>query len=160
MVRMLCRRSASFDQNNPQVLGHGHEQFAEILGLLGLAAGELQVGQLGDAIDQLGDLFPEQLGHLAVIGLGVLDRVMQQGGDNRRIIQTLFGQDGGDGYGMGKIGLAGMAELPFMHLPAKIIGTGDALGICLGVVVADQRNQVVSRNHPVRTFVFRAYPWP
>ena len=48
------------DQNHPQVLGHRHEQLAEILRLLGLAAGKLQVGQLGDAIDQHRHLFAER----------------------------------------------------------------------------------------------------
>jgi hypothetical protein len=104
------------DEDHAQILGHRHEQLAEVLGLLGLAAGQLQVGQLGHAVDQLGDSVPNSLGDLGIGALGVLDRVVQQRGDDRGVVQPLFGQDGGDGDGMGEIGLAGMAGLPFVHL--------------------------------------------
>ena len=67
------------DQNHAQVLGHRHEQFAEIFRLFGFAAGQLQVGQLGNAVDQHRDLVTEFFGHHAIAGLGVFDGVVQQG---------------------------------------------------------------------------------
>ncbi len=39
------------DQDHPDVLGHRQQQLAEILGLGSLGRGQLQLRQLGDAID-------------------------------------------------------------------------------------------------------------
>ena len=47
-------------QDHPQILGHRHEQLAEILGLLGLGIRQLQIGQLGHAIDQIGHFAPNR----------------------------------------------------------------------------------------------------
>ena len=131
------------DKDDPQVLGHRHEKLAEILRLLGLDAGKLQVRQLGDAIDQPGHLVAKFLRDLAIGRLGVLDGVMQQGGDDRRVIQPLFRQDGGHGNRMAEIGLARMPELPFMHGRPIGIGVPQALYVCLRIVVADQLDQIV-----------------
>ncbi len=65
------------DQDHPQILGHRHEQLAEVLGLLGLGRGQLELGQLGDAVDEVGDLGAEPLGQLGIARARVLDRVVQ-----------------------------------------------------------------------------------
>ena len=100
------------DEDHPKILRHGHEQLAEVFGLLRLGRGQLQVGQLGDAIDQFGDLFAKQLGDLGIGGFGVFNGVVQQGGDDGGIIKLLFGQDGGDGNRMGEIGFTRLAHQP------------------------------------------------
>jgi len=130
------------DQNDAQVLGHGHKQLAEILGLLGLVAGQLQIGQLGHPIDQHRHLVAKAFFNLAVGRFGVFDRVVQQGCDDRGVIQTLFGQDRGHSHGMRKIGFARFAELPVMHIQPIGIGPGNAVDVGLGIVVADQSNQI------------------
>ena len=77
---------------------------------------------------------------------------MQQRGDDRSIIQTHFGQDGGNSNGMGEIGFPRLTELTIMHPLAIIIGQTDQVFVCLGVIVADQRDQVfdIDLRHPVR----------
>ena len=45
------------DQNDTQIFGHRHEELAEVFGLLGLKAGQLDVGQLGDPVHQHRHLF-------------------------------------------------------------------------------------------------------
>ena len=133
---------SELNQNDPQILGHRHKELAEILGLFGLPAGELQIGQFGDAIHQFGHLFAKTACHLFIRGLGVFDGVMQQRSDNGGIIQALFSQQSGDSHGMRKIGLAGVAELTLMHLFTIGKGLGDFFGIRFRIVVADQSNQV------------------
>jgi len=135
------------DQDHPQILGHRHEQLAEILGLLGLGRGELQVGQLGDAIDQVGHVIAELRRDVLPGRASILDRVVQKRGDDGRIVQPHFREDRGDGDGMGEIGLAGMAVLPFVHPAAIVIGRADQLCIGAGVIVADQRDQVFDVDH-------------
>ena len=134
-------------QDHPQVLRHRHEQLAEVLRLLVLRRGQLQVGQLGDPVHQFGDLMPEQAIDLGIGGFGVLDRVVQKGGDDRRIIQILLGQNRGHRHRMREIGLARLAELPFMHLDAVIIGAADQGRVAPRVIVADKRDQVFDVDH-------------
>jgi hypothetical protein len=67
------------DQDHPDVGGHRHHHLAVVLGLALVAALERDLGQLGDAVDELGDLVAEPLPDLVEAGAGVLDRVVQQG---------------------------------------------------------------------------------
>ena len=138
------------DQNDAQILGHGHEQLAEVFRLLGLGRGQLQVGQLGDAIDQLGHFDPEQARHLGIGRLRVFDGVVQQGRDDGGIVQPLFGQDGGNRNRMREVGLAGLAGLAFVHLQAIGIGPPDQVLIRARIVIADEGDQVFDVDHPRR----------
>jgi hypothetical protein len=130
------------DQDHPQILGHGDQQLTEVLGLLGLGGRKLQVGQLGDAVDQFGDLGAEQPRDLAIGRLGVLDGVVQKRRGDGGVIQPHLGQDGRHRHRMGEIRLARMARLAAMHLLGVGIGPAQQIGIAGGVVVAHQRNQV------------------
>ena len=49
------------DQQHADVVGDRQHQLAEILRLLGALGEEFQLGQLGDAVDQVGDLVAEIL---------------------------------------------------------------------------------------------------
>ena len=60
----IVQAVGQFDQNHPQIARHGDQQFAEVLGLLGLGGGQLKVGQLGDTIHQFHDFRAEQTFHL------------------------------------------------------------------------------------------------
>ena len=135
------------DQDHPQVLRHRHEQLAEVFGLLRFGVGQLQVGQLGDAIDQFGHFLAKQFGDLGIGGFGVFDRVVQQRRDDGGIIQLLFGQDGGDGDGMGEIRLARFAHLAFVHGRAIGIGPADQFGIGARIVVFNKGDEVFNVDH-------------
>jgi len=67
------------DQDHPDVGGHRHHHLPVVLGLPLVAALEGDPGQLGDAVDQLGDLVAELLADFPQAGGGVLDRVMEEG---------------------------------------------------------------------------------
>ncbi len=66
------------DQDHPDVGGHRHHHLAVVLSLALVAALEAHPGQLGDAVDELGDLLAELLADLLQAGAGVLDRVVEQ----------------------------------------------------------------------------------
>ena len=65
-------------QQDADVAADRQHELAEILRLLGAVRLQLEPGQLGDAIDQPGDLRPEPLLDLGRADRGVLDHVVQQ----------------------------------------------------------------------------------
>ena len=69
------------------------------------------LGQLGDAIDQLGDFIAEQLADLADVDVAVLDHVVQQAGDDRRLVELEVGEKAGHRHRVREIRVARMAHL-------------------------------------------------
>jgi hypothetical protein len=67
-----------FDQQDANVLRHRQHQLAEILGLLGVVRLQLDARELGDAVDQPGDLLAEQLADILKRCAGILDDIVQQ----------------------------------------------------------------------------------
>ena len=83
---------------------------------------KLQARKLGHPLDQLGHLFAEQLGYIGPRGAGVLDHVMQKGGDNGRRVQPVFGQDARHLDRVREIGIARGPQLRPMHAHGVDIG--------------------------------------
>ena len=66
------------DQDHPDVGGHRDHHLAVVLGLLLVAALERDAGELGHAVDELGDVVAEVLAHVLERCARVLDGVVQQ----------------------------------------------------------------------------------
>ena len=66
------------DQDDPDVRGHRDHHLAVVLRLRLVARLERQAGELGDAVDEAGDLLAERLLHLLERRRGVLDGVVQE----------------------------------------------------------------------------------
>jgi hypothetical protein len=135
------------DQDHPHIRRHRQQQLAEILGLGGFRRGQLQLGQLGDAIDQIGDLGAEQARYLLAGRRGVLDGVVQQRGDDRGIVQLQIGQDRRDFQRMAEKGLAAGALLIGMGLGAEHIGPVQQQLIGAGVVFPDPLDKFELTDH-------------
>ena len=67
-------------QHHPDVLRHGDEHLADVLGLRLFGAVEGDFLELGDARDQLADRRPEALLQVGDGKVGVLHRVVEDGG--------------------------------------------------------------------------------
>ena len=89
------------DQDHPDVGGHRHDHLAVVLGLRLVAGLEGQPGELGDAVDQPGDLLPERRRHLLQRSAGVLDGVVQQRRAQRLGVEAHAGADLGHADRMG-----------------------------------------------------------
>ena len=76
------------DQDHPDVGGHRDHHLPVVLGLLLVAAVEGDPGQLGDAVDELGDVVAEALAHVVERRGRVLDRVVQQAGTDRLRVEA------------------------------------------------------------------------
>jgi hypothetical protein len=92
------------DQQHPDIVGHGEQEFAQILGgALGFGL-RLDLRQLGDSVDQPGDRGAEALLDLFGGSDRVLDRVMQDRGRDRLVVELQVGQNARDFDRVAEIG--------------------------------------------------------
>ena len=120
---------AQLDEDDPHVLGHGHEHLAQVLHLLVLPGGILHPGELGDALHQVGDLGGEQPGDVVVGGVGVLNAVVEQGRDDGVLVQLQLVDDLRHGDGVDDIGLPAFAQLGPVVVVGIFKGRADALRV-------------------------------
>ena len=144
------------DQEHAGVVGDGEQQLAEILGLLGVPGDEVELAELGQAVDQPADLLAEHLVDVLARDRRVLDRVVQHRRHDRRVVDLELGQDRGDLERMGEIGIAGRALLAAMRLHREHIGAIQQILVGARIVAADPLDQFVLPhhrlwpNHPLR----------
>jgi hypothetical protein len=84
------------DQDDADIRGHRDHHLAVVLGLGLIARLEGQAGQLGDTVDEFGDLLAELLANLLQRRSGVLNGVVQERGAQRFGVQAHAGADLGD----------------------------------------------------------------
>ena len=134
------------DEDDPDVGGHRDHHLAVVLGLGLVARLEGDARQLGDAVDQAGDLVAELLAHLLERGAGVLDRVVQQRGAQRLGVEAHARADLGHAHRVGDEVLARLAALVGVVLAGEDEGLGDLVAVDLdgrvGRVLLDDREQV------------------
>ena len=137
-----------FHQQDTHVPGDGEDEFAQVLGLARVLGLKLQSRQLGHALDQRGDLLPEPLGDVVAGGGGVLDHIMQQGGDDGRRVQPIVGQNARHLDRMGEIGIAGGPQLRAVHLHRIDIGAVQQRLVRGGIIGAHSLDQFELAQHP------------
>ena len=146
IVRMLCSRSASLMIRHPQVAGHRHQHLAHRGGLLRLLGVELQPFELGDAVDDRGDLGAERRLDVGERDLGVFDRVVQQRGGERDLVEADVGDDAGDRQRVVDVALATAARLVTVGFRRRLVGAVDHRHRRLrmaAAVRAEQRRQLI-----------------
>ena len=109
------------DDQHARVAGHRDDHLADGLGLRRVA--QLDLVQLGDAVDEVRDLLAEVGAQLLEGVVGVLHRVVQQGRDQRGGVHAQLGEDRRDGERVGDVGVAGLALL------ARVLRVGDVVGV-------------------------------
>ena len=110
------------DEDDADVVHHGQHHLAHVFGLRLFRRGEIDLADLGDALDDVRDLLAE-LGLDLVDGdRGVFDGIVQQAGDDGRGVQLHLRQDGGDLQRMHQVRLAGLARLAFVMFQGEFVG--------------------------------------
>ncbi len=133
----------NLDDQDPVVLGQGDDQLAQRLRLGCIA--EPHLVELGHAVNDVGDLRAESLGG-GIQGIaGVLDGVVQQGGNDRGGVHPELGEDPGDRQRMGDVRIAAMSRLTGMQPVRHVIGVDDKADIGLGMVLAVHVDDVSQR---------------
>jgi hypothetical protein len=141
-----------FDQQNPDVRRHGQEEFADILRLVGEAAVELDIGDLGGALDDVGDIIAKGLAEfflrfLEVLGL--FEHPVQEARAEGGNIKAHGGQDVGDHQGVVQIGAARKPMLARVKLLGKIMGLAEQDEVFLGHVAPGPFDYCFDGNHAV-----------
>ncbi len=94
------------DQQHAHVLAHGEQELAQVFRRALVLGHLLDLGELGDAVDQPGDLGAEMLLDLLDRGERILDRIVEQRGDDGLLIELQVGHQPGDFDRMAEIGIA------------------------------------------------------
>ena len=74
----IVQAIGQFDENDPDVLGHGHDHLAEALRLTFFAAGKFQLAELGHPFHQNGDVVAEAFRHLLRCHPRIFDGIVEQ----------------------------------------------------------------------------------
>ena len=99
------------DDEDAKVLGHGDQHLAHRGRLLGLLRVELDSLELGDAIDNGGNLGTEFTFDIGHRDLGVFDRVVKECGGHGRLVEADVGHDLGHGDRVVDVALTAFASL-------------------------------------------------
>ncbi len=133
---MLCSRSASFTRIDADVVDHGEQHLADALGLALLARGEIELAQLGDAVDAAGDVVAEVLADFLERRGGVFHHVVQQAGFQAHHVHVHLGELARHQQRMDHVGLAGDALLALMALGGEAIGFFERSQVFVGAKLA------------------------
>ena len=136
-VRMLWQPVRELDEQHPDVLRHREHQLAQVLGLPGVRGLGLDLGKLGDAVHQPFHLAAEHPADIGKRGVVILDRVMQEGGDDRGAVELDVGQNPGDFERMGEIRVARGTDLVAVLDHRIDIGAVYQQFVGIGVVCPD-----------------------
>ena len=118
----VVRAVGELDQDHAQVAHHRQQHLAEVLRLRFLAILEADLVELGDAIDDLGDVVAEARGDVGLGDRRVLDDVVQDRADDGVGVQVQVGEDLRRGHRMRDVGLARDALLALVGGGAEFGG--------------------------------------
>ncbi len=149
-------------QDDADVLRHGDDHLPEILRLflfLGQRRRRGELRQLGDPIHQLRDFRAKQLGQLLGRGQRVLDRVVEQTGDDRRLVQMKLSEYSSHLQGVDEVGLPRIPKLTLMNLRRVDVSLLDRVEVWIGVVGDHPLQDVIETYHSAYSIVTGEIPW-
>ena len=135
------------DQQHAHVVGDRQQELAQVLRLLRLLGDEVELLELGQALDQRADVVAEHLVDLGAGRGGILDGVVQQGGRDGGVVELEVGQDRRHFERMREIGVAGGALLLAVRLHGVDIGAVEQRLAGVRIVALDALDQVVLPHH-------------
>ena len=134
-------------QEHADVIRHGEQELAHVLGgalALGL---RLDLRKLGDAVDQARHGRPEALLDLLVCRHRILDRVVEDGGGDRLVVEVEVGEDARHLDRVAEIRIARGALLAAVRLHREDVGAIEQRLIGIGVVAQDPIDQLILSQH-------------
>ena len=118
-----------FDDDDPDIFGHGNEHLAQVLHLGLFFAAVDDLAQAGDAVDQVCHRPAEFFFDVHIGDVGIFQTVVEQAGHDGIGIHAQFGQNARHCHRMDEIGFTAAALLALMGFFRKIIGLRDLLHI-------------------------------
>ena len=135
------------DQDDADILRHREQHLAEALGLRVLARVELDLVELRDAVDHVGDGLAERRLDLRLGDGGVLHHVVEERGGESLRVQAPLRQDAGDRQRMRDVGLAGLAELAAMSRIRELPRALDERDVRRRQVIAEVSGELRNFRH-------------
>ncbi len=135
------------DQDDADVIDHGQQHLAKILGLPLFARRELDGAELGDALDNVRDVGAEELLDALDRRLRVLDDVVEQAGGDRHDVELHVGEEIGHLERVDEVRLPGMADLSLVLERREHVRAPQQLDVGLGVGRPDLLDEVLEPNH-------------
>ena len=115
-----------FDEDNPYVLGRGHEHFPDVVGLFHFLShymiGKIQASDFRDSVHQTGHFIAELRLQVLFGQRGIFQDIMQQSRRTGHGIETNGRKILGHGEAVNNIMVAGLTHLPMMGLVGNAIG--------------------------------------
>ncbi len=108
---------------------HREQHLAERFGLRFFAAFKMDLVELGDAVDDFGDIITEAFREIFLGDRRVFDDVVKDGGNNGVGVKPQIGKHFGSGDRVCDVGLAGFALLTSVRFGAELRGGADALDL-------------------------------
>ena len=119
-------------QDYAKVVDHREQHLANALRLAFLARGEIQLAQLGNAVDAARDFFAEGFANVIDLGAGVLYHVVEQAGLQADHVHVHLRKLACHQQRMNHVGLAGKALLLFVPLRGEPVGALEWFQILVG----------------------------
>ncbi len=138
----IVQAIGQFDEHHADVIHHGQHHLAHVFGLRLLRRGEVDLADLGDALDDVGDLLAELSLDLFDGYGGVFYRVVQQAGDNGGGVEPHLRQQSGNLERMHQVRLSRLAVLSFVMFEGEFVGLFDQGLIVVGPVGADLAQEI------------------
>jgi hypothetical protein len=135
------------DEEDADVLAHRQEELAQVFRCALVLGHRLDLGELGHAIDQPGDIGAEQPLNLLDSGERVLDRIVKQRGDDGFLIELELGHQPGNLDRVAEVGIAAGALLGAVLLYGVDIGTVEHRLVGFGVIAQDPLDQFELAQH-------------
>ena len=129
----IVQAVGELDQQHAHVVGDGEQKLAQVLGLLRLLGDEVELLQLGQALDQRADVGAEQAVDLGAGGVGILDGVVQERRGDGRVVELEIGEDRGDLERVREVRIAGGAHLLAMGAHGIDIGAVEQVLVGAGL---------------------------
>ena len=107
------------NQQHADITPDSQNKFTKIFSLLGIYGFQFNLAKLGNPINQFSDFLAKFFANLSQANITILYGVMQQRRDKRICVQFHICQQNRDRQRMRKIGLATIAPLAIMGVPAK-----------------------------------------
>ena len=124
-------------EDDADVVHHRQQHLAEVLGLPLLARRERDGADLGDPLDDVGDLGAEELRDPLDGGQGVLDDVVEEAGGDGDDVELHVGQEVGHLERVDQVRLAGVADLSLVLEGREHVGPPQQLEVGVRAVGPD-----------------------
>jgi hypothetical protein len=135
------------DEDDADVVDHGQHHFAEVLGLRFFSGREIDFADLGDALDDVGNLFAEFLADFDGGDRSVFNGVVEQAGGDGNRIHFHVGENVADFERMHEIRLTRGAGLSGVMLLGEFVGSFDEVEVVVGTVLAQLFHELAEAGH-------------